>query len=95
MEYATLKLLAMRVGVTGLDRRRDQVSIKFRQDAVIDPGRLAQFVSSRRGAQFSPDGTLKFQLRVSAADDVLRNLRELLQDLAGEVPSETSAQTTQ
>jgi len=95
LEYAILKLLAIRVGVTGLDRRRDQVSIKFRQDAVIDPGRLAQFVSSRRGAQFSPDGTLKFQLKVSAADDVLRNLRELLQDLAGEVPSETSAQTTQ
>ncbi len=95
LEYATLKLLATRVGVTGIDRRREQVSIKFRQNAVIDPGRLAQFVSSRRGAQFSPDGTLKFLLKASAAEEVLRQLRELLQDLAGDVPSETSAQTTQ
>jgi transcription-repair coupling factor (superfamily II helicase) len=95
MDYATLKLLAMRVGVVGVDRKREQVSIKFRQNAVIDPGRLAQFVSSRRGAQFSPDGTLKFLLKVSAAEEVLRNLRELLQDLAGEVPNEAPAQTTQ
>jgi len=95
LEYATLKLLATRVGVTGIDRRREQVSIKFRQNAVIDPGRLAQFVSSQRGAQFSPDGTLKFLLKASAAEEVLRQLRELLQDLAGDVPSETSAQTTQ
>jgi transcription-repair coupling factor (superfamily II helicase) len=94
LEYATLKLLAIRVGVTGIDRRREQVSIKFRQNAVIDPARLAQFVSSRRGAQFSPDGTLKFLLKVTAAEEVLRQLRELLQVLAGEVPSEASAQTT-
>ncbi len=94
LEYATLKLLAIRVGVTGIDRRREQVSIKFRQNAVIDPVRLARFVSSRRGAQFSPDGTLKFLLKVTAAAEVLRQLRELLQELAGEVPSEASAQTT-
>jgi transcription-repair coupling factor (superfamily II helicase) len=95
MDYATLKLLAVRVGVIGVDRKREQMSIKFRQNAVIDPARLAQFVSSRRGAQFSPDGTLKFLLKVSAAEEVLRNLRELLQDLAGEVPNEAPAQTTQ
>ncbi|HKS74101.1 MAG TPA: hypothetical protein VJQ82_12950, partial [Terriglobales bacterium] len=76
------------VGVAAIDRRREQVSIKFQANAAIDPARLAQFVSSRRGAQFSPDGTLKFLLKVSSAEEVFRHLRELLQALAGEVPHE-------
>src|ERR1700687_195828 len=60
VEYATLKLLAIRIGATTIERKRDVVSIKFRENAEIDPGKLAQFVSSQRGTQFSPDGMLKF-----------------------------------
>src|SRR5215469_2765345 len=94
LDYARLKLLAIRLGLAGIERKREQVSIKFQPNASIDPARLAQFVSSRRGAQFSPDGTLKFLLKASAAEEVLRHLRDLLLELAGEVPSEASAQTT-
>ncbi|HKD02365.1 MAG TPA: transcription-repair coupling factor [Terriglobales bacterium] len=94
LDYATLKLLAIRVGVAGIDRKREQVSIRFQPNASIDPARLAQFVSARRGAQFSPDGTLKFLLKASAAEEILRHLRDLLLELAGEVTSATSAQTT-
>ncbi len=93
LEYATLKLLAVRVGATGIERKRDVVTIKFRQNAVIDPAKLAQFVSSQRGTQFSPDGMLKFSLNASAAQEVLRRLRTLLEQLAGEVPQEAPAQT--
>src|SRR5436305_6782095 len=60
LEYAALKLLAMRAGATAVERKRDLVTIKFRQNAEIDPAKLARFVSSQRGAQFTPDGTLKF-----------------------------------
>ena len=88
LEYAALKLLAVRVGATGIDRKRDQVNVKFRQDAAIDPGRLAKFVSSQRGAQFTPDGMLKFSLKASAAAEVLSQLRTLLAELAvQEVPA--------
>jgi transcription-repair coupling factor (superfamily II helicase) len=93
LEYATLKLLAVRVGATGIERKRDLVTIKFRQNAIIDPGKLAQFVSSQRGTQFSPDGMLKFSLNASAAQEVLRRLRSVLEQLAGEVPQEAPAQT--
>ncbi len=93
LEYATLKLLAVRVGATGIERKRDVVTIKFRQNAVIDPAKLAQFVSSQRGTQFSPDGMLKFSLNASAAQEVLRRLRTVLEQLAGEVPQEAPAQT--
>jgi transcription-repair coupling factor (superfamily II helicase) len=91
LEYATLKLLAVRVGVTGIERKRDLVSIRFRQNAVIDPGRLARFVASQRGSQFSPDGTLKFSLKPGNAEEVLRHLKELLGELASQ---EASAQIT-
>jgi len=94
LDYAVLKLLAVRVGVTAIDRKRDVVSIKFRPNAVVDPGRLAQFVSSLRGAQFTPDGTLRFSLKVTAAEEVLRSLQNILQELAGEVTEPAATEKT-
>jgi len=88
ISFASLKLLALRVGATVIERKRDQASIKFRSDAVIDPEKLARFVSSQRGAQFSPDGTLKFALKTMVAAEVLAQIQKLLEDLAG-VPQST------
>jgi transcription-repair coupling factor (superfamily II helicase) len=90
LDYASLKLLAVRVGVNAIERKRDLVTIKFRQNAGIDPGKLARFVSSQRGAQFTPDGMLKFSLKATAAEEVLDHLETLLEKLAGVVP-ETAA----
>jgi len=83
-EYAGLKLLCMRVGVNAIDRKREQVTFKFRQNAAVDPEQLARFVSSQHGAQFTPDGMLKFTLKATAADDVLRALRTVLEQLSTE-----------
>jgi transcription-repair coupling factor (superfamily II helicase) len=89
LEYASLKLLCMRVGVNAIERKRDSVTFKFRQNAAVDPEQLARFVSSQRGAQFTPDGMLKFVLKATAAEEVLRVLRTVLQQLASaEVASE-------
>jgi transcription-repair coupling factor (superfamily II helicase) len=83
LDYADLKLLAVRVGVNAIERKRDQVSIKFRQTATVDPERLARFVASQRSTQFSPDGTLKLTQKATAAEDVLSHLKHLLEELAG------------
>jgi transcription-repair coupling factor (superfamily II helicase) len=83
LSYAELKLVAVRVGVNAIERKRDQVSIKFRQTATVDPERLARFVASQRGTQFTPDGTLKFLQRATAAEEVLSHLKVLLEELAG------------
>src|SRR6201997_1630962 len=83
LDYAELKLLAVRVGVNAIERKRDQVSIKFRQNATVDPERLARFVAAQHGAQFTPDGTLKFTQKANAAEEVLIHLKQLLEDLAG------------
>jgi transcription-repair coupling factor (superfamily II helicase) len=92
LDYASLKLLCMKVGVVAIERKRDFITLKFRQDATVDPEQLARFVSSQRGAQFTPDGMLKFALKATAAEEVLRALRAVLEQLANvekasEVPS--------
>ena len=82
LDYAALKLLAIRIGATTIERKRDVVSIKFRENAEIDPGKLAKFVSSQRGAQFAPDGTLKYVSKAVSAPEVLGQLRNLLEELS-------------
>jgi transcription-repair coupling factor (superfamily II helicase) len=82
LDYASLKLLCMRVGVNAIDRKREMVTFKFRQNATVDPEQLARFVSAQRGAQFTPDGMLKFGLKATAAEEVLRALRTVLEQLA-------------
>ncbi len=82
LDYASLKLLCMRVGVNAIERKRDSVTFKFRQNAAVDPEQLARFVSTQKGAQFTPDGMLKFVLKATAPDEVLRALRTVLEQLA-------------
>jgi transcription-repair coupling factor (superfamily II helicase) len=87
LDYASLKLVCIRVGVTAIDRKRDAVTFKFRQNATVDPEQLARFVSAQRGAHFTPDGMLKFALKPTAADEVLRALRTILEQLSAEKAS--------
>jgi transcription-repair coupling factor (superfamily II helicase) len=82
LDYASLKLLCMKVGVNAIERKRDFITLKFQQTAAVDPEQLARFVSAQRGAQFTPDGMLKFVLKATAAEEVLRALRTVLEQLA-------------
>jgi len=84
LEYARLKLASQRLGVAAIDRRRDQVSIRFTQAAAVDPEKLARFVAGEPGAQFSPAGVLKFSLPATRAEEALERLQRLLEELAGE-----------
>ena len=87
LAYASLKLQAMRVGATAIERKREIVNIKFSQTATIDPGKLARFVASQPKAQFTPDGTLKFTIKIASAEGILETLHDLLEELeAKEAP---------
>jgi transcription-repair coupling factor (superfamily II helicase) len=91
LDYAELKLFAVRVGVNSIERKRDQVSIRFRQTAAVDAERLARFVASQSGARFAPEGTLKFTQKATAAHEVLAYLKELLVDLSAQPADMRSA----
>jgi transcription-repair coupling factor (superfamily II helicase) len=84
LEYAALRLLSQRIGVAQIERRREAVSIRFTERANVDPERLAKFVAAEAGAQFTPAGVLKFNLKEKQAEQVLLKLKSLLDQLAGE-----------
>ncbi len=84
LDAAALKLLSERVGVIGIDRKRESVQIRFSEQASVDPARLAEFVGKTRGAQFSPGGLLKFNLKSTDAELALFQITSLLNELSGE-----------
>jgi transcription-repair coupling factor (superfamily II helicase) len=79
-----LKLLCERVGVLTVDRKRDVVTIKFTEQAVVDPEQLARFVAGSKGAQFSPGGVLKFNLKSTQPEAIIDQLNGLLRELSAE-----------
>ncbi|HKW77367.1 MAG TPA: transcription-repair coupling factor [Terriglobales bacterium] len=81
---SALKLLCGNVGVLSIDRKRDTVTIKFTEEAHIDPERLARFVAQSRGAQFSPGGVLKFSLKSTQPEAVIEQLSGLLKELSAQ-----------
>ncbi len=58
--------------------------MRFTEHAAIDPQHLMKLVSqnARRGAQFTPQGVLKYPLAATSPDEVLLEIRELLGSLA-------------
>jgi hypothetical protein len=55
------------------------VSVKFTQTAEADPRKILQLVAKHKGVVFTPQGILKFSLKVSRPDEVLNGLRKLLE----------------
>jgi transcription-repair coupling factor (superfamily II helicase) len=86
---SALKLLSERVGVLAVDRKRDSVTIKFTEQAAIEPERLARFVAQSKGAQFSPGGVLKFNIKSTQPEAVIDQLNGLLRELSPEVVAQT------
>jgi transcription-repair coupling factor (superfamily II helicase) len=81
---SSLKLLGETVGVFNIERKRDTATIKFTEQATVDPERLARFVASNKGAQFTPGGMLKFNLKSTQPEAVIGQLWVLLRELSPE-----------
>jgi transcription-repair coupling factor (superfamily II helicase) len=81
---SSLKLLSESVGVFNIERKRDAATIKFTEQATVDPERLARFVASTKGAQFTPGGMLKFNLKSTQPESVIGQLWVLLRELSPE-----------
>ena len=84
LEAAMLRLECERIGIAQVDRKRGELQVRFMENAAVDPSHLMQLVSrnAKRGAQFTPQGLLKFPLRATRPDDLLLEIRELLGNLA-------------
>jgi transcription-repair coupling factor (superfamily II helicase) len=86
LDAAELRIACERMGVSQADRKRDQIHLKFTDKASIDPGILMKLVSrnAKRGAQFTPQGVLRFPLSGTDAESIFTELRVLLDDLAAQ-----------
>jgi transcription-repair coupling factor (superfamily II helicase) len=84
LEAAQLRLECERLGIAQIDRKRGELQVRFMENATVDPAHLMQLVArnAKRGAQFTPQGLLKFPLKASRPDEVLLEIREVLLSLA-------------
>jgi transcription-repair coupling factor (superfamily II helicase) len=84
LRAARLRIECEKIGVAQVDRKRDQLHIRFTETAAVDPGRLMKLVAknAKRGAQFTPQGVLRFPLTATKPEDILNEVRALLEELA-------------
>ena len=84
LEAALVRLECERMGIAQIDRKRSEVQIRFMENAAVDPQQLMRLVarSAKRGAQFTPQGLLKYPLAATRSDEVLLEIHELLANLA-------------
>jgi transcription-repair coupling factor (superfamily II helicase) len=84
LEAAAIRLECERMGIAQIDRRRAELQIRFTENAQVDPQHLMQLVArnAKRGAQFTPQGVLKYPLSSARPDEVLLEIHELLANLA-------------
>jgi transcription-repair coupling factor (superfamily II helicase) len=84
LEAASLRLECERIGVAQIDRKRGELQVRFTEQAAVDPQQLMRLVArnAKRGAQFTPQGVLKFPIAALRPDEILLEIRDLLGHLA-------------
>jgi transcription-repair coupling factor (superfamily II helicase) len=86
LEASLIRLECERLGIAQVDRKRTELHIRFTENATIDPQRLMRLVArnAKRGAQFTPQGLLKFPLAATRSDEILLEIHELIANLTPE-----------
>ncbi|HUN83384.1 MAG TPA: transcription-repair coupling factor [Terracidiphilus sp.] len=84
LEAASLRIECERIGIAQVDRKRGELQIRFTENAHVDPQHLMRLVArnAKRGAQFTPQGVLKYPLASTRPDETLLEIRELLTNLS-------------
>jgi transcription-repair coupling factor (superfamily II helicase) len=84
LEASMVRLECERMGVAQIDRKRGELQIRFSENAAVDPQHLMRLVArnAKRGAQFTPQGVLKYPLAAVRPDEALLEIHEVLAALA-------------
>ena len=84
LEAALVRLECERMGIAQVDRKRGELHIRFMENAVVEPQQLMRLVAknAKRGAQFTPQGLLKYPLAATRPDEVLLEIHDVLAKLA-------------
>jgi transcription-repair coupling factor (superfamily II helicase) len=81
LDYAVLKAQAEKLLVASIDRRGDEVAIKFYEDTPLGPERLVKLIRKHRDMRLDPTGVLRLHWKgyqggvMEAVRNVLRQLQ--------------------
>ena len=80
---AALRIRCEEMGVAQMDRKREFLQLRFTEQAAVDAERLMQVVArkAKRGAQFTPQGILKYPLTATDGVGVMEEARVLLESI--------------
>lgn len=82
LDYAMLKNEAESLLIQSIDRKQDEIWIRFNAETPVRPELLTRFVRRRRDAILRPDGALRFRA-ASAAAHPITAVRSALRELQG------------
>ena len=80
LDYAALKSVAEPMLVESIEKKGDNISVRFYSEARIDPALLLRWVQGRKGASLRPSGLLRFPL-AEKSDSVTGEIRRVLLEL--------------
>ncbi|HEX4020739.1 MAG TPA: transcription-repair coupling factor [Acidobacteriaceae bacterium] len=88
-----IRTLCEQTGIAQIDRKRDFVSLRFTENAGIDLEKLMQLVAknSKRGAQFTPQGVLRFPVAATQPAQFIAELLKLIHTLEAASTQVTTA----
>jgi transcription-repair coupling factor (superfamily II helicase) len=84
IDAAMLRLECQRLGIAQVDRKRDFLQMRLTENPGIDPAALMQVVArnAKKGAQFTPEGILKFPLTATRPREILAAVHALLDQVS-------------
>ena len=80
LAYALLKSAAERLLVQSIERKGEEILMRFHQQAPVDTKKLMQFLRRQRPSEFRPDGLLRFRLRAPDGK-LIEQVQNVLQEL--------------
>ena len=80
LDYALLKSAAEKLLIQSVERKADELWVRFHPQAPVDPERVTRFVRRHRESSLRPDGILRFRL-VAKDGDFFKRIQNALQEL--------------
>jgi transcription-repair coupling factor (superfamily II helicase) len=81
LEYSVLKALAEKLFVASVERKGDQVAIKFYPDTPLGPERLVKIIRKRRDLRLDPNGILWLGWKGNQSGGLMEAVRNVLLQL--------------